>query len=309
MLASDRAPTTATISAPAHAPHDSLGCQASKLSKSQELVASGLRVHRKLSQGSQVGRVETPPTGRGFLVGVALRGGHTRHIYEGRQATLHAFEQNAVYVRDFADPYRAELHGAFDFLLLEVPHAAIDHVVEEAGGSRLGGLTGTTAARDDVLAHLAGALAPALEQPAHASALFVDQMGVVIATHLVQRYGRADARPETVTRVLSRGLEARAKELLRSKMNGDISIAEIADACQLSRSYFINAFRQTTGHTPHQWLVEQRIQRARTLLQSSDTALADIAASCGFADQSHFSRVFTRSTGMPPGQWRRQART
>lgn len=286
---------------------DSLGCQASKLRKSQELVAAGLRFHRKLSDSPQLGHVETPATGRGFLIGVAMRGGHTRRIFQGTHAETHSFEESAVYVRDFADPYRADLHGPFDFLLLEVPHAAIERVVEERGGPRVGGLTCATGARDEVLAHLAAALAPALEQPAQASALFIDQMGVVIATHLVERYGSADAAARQATRVLSRGLEARAKELLRSKMDGDISIAEIADACQLSRSYFINAFRQTTGHTPHQWLVEQRIQRARTLLRSGDTALAEIAASCGFADQSHFTRVFTRSTGMPPGQWRKQA--
>jgi AraC-like DNA-binding protein len=89
-------------------------------------------------------------------------------------------------------------------------------------------------------------------------------------------------------------------------MDGNISIAEIAGACNLSRSYFIRAFRETTGQTPHQWLTAQRLERARALLKDVERPLADVAAACGFADQSHFTRVFSQHTGMPPGGWRKK---
>ena len=78
-------------------------------------------------------------------------------------------------------------------------------------------------------------------------------------------------------------------------------------ACGLSRSYFIEAFRETTGQTPYQWVQAQRLARAQALLVQPGLSLAAIALACGFADQSHFTRVFTRHMGMPPGTWRRGA--
>jgi AraC-like DNA-binding protein len=138
--------------------------------------------------------------------------------------------------------------------------------------------------------------------------LFVEQMSVAMETYLLEKYGGAATTAPRKKRMLSRAQEARAKEMLRSKFDGSMSIAEIAGACHLSRSYFIHAFRETTGQTPHRWLVAQRLERARALLMEFERPLADVAAACGFADQSHFTRVFTQSTGTPPGSWRRGMR-
>lgn len=95
--------------------------------------------------------------------------------------------------------------------------------------------------------------------------------------------------------------------MLLAKTHGNVSIEEIANACNLSRSYFIRAFRETTDRTPHQWLLEHRIDRARDLLKHSDLSLSEIAVACGFSDQSHFTRTFSQMIGTPPGSWRRQA--
>ena len=72
-----------------------------------------------------------------------------------------------------------------------------------------------------------------------------------------------------------------------------------------SPSYFIKAFKTTTGRTPHRWLQEYRVGKAKGLLLRS-LSIAEIALECGFADQSHFTRVFRNVTGTPPGMWRRQ---
>lgn len=95
--------------------------------------------------------------------------------------------------------------------------------------------------------------------------------------------------------------------MLLAKTDDNVSLEAIASACNLSRSYFIRAFRETTQHTPHQWVLEQRIEHARMLLRKSTWSLAEIAIACGFSDQSHFSRTFSQLVGTPPGNWRRQA--
>jgi transcriptional regulator GlxA family with amidase domain len=124
---------------------------------------------------------------------------------------------------------------------------------------------------------------------------------------LLDRYGNAPAQSNQKNRRLSGLHEARAKDMLLAKTHGNVSIEEIANACNLSRSYFIRAFRETTDRTPHQWLLEHRIDRARDLLKHSDLSLSEIAVACGFSDQSHFTRTFSQMVGTPPGTWRRQA--
>jgi AraC-like DNA-binding protein len=72
----------------------------------------------------------------------------------------------------------------------------------------------------------------------------------------------------------------------------DPSVSQVANECGLSTSYFVRAFKQTTGIPPHRWLTKQRVERAKELLRDPDRELADIAQLCGIVDQSHFTRVF-----------------
>ncbi|MDQ1118356.1 MULTISPECIES: AraC family transcriptional regulator [Pseudoxanthomonas] len=81
------------------------------------------------------------------------------------------------------------------------------------------------------------------------------------------------------------------------------SLQELADMAGLSRYQMIRMFRAATGLTPHAWQLNQAINQARTRLQAGD-ALADVAADLGFADQSHFQRIFKAHTGTTPGRYR-----
>ncbi|MDB5893475.1 MAG: hypothetical protein JWQ88_1006 [Rhodoferax sp.] len=299
------APTAATTAAPAAAPTDGLGCQSSRLHVDQEFAAAGLRLYRKRSAAQPMGHVAMPATDRGFLVGLSLGAGHQRRIFQAHHSSLHDFAQNALYIRNFADDYRADLIGPLDFLLLELSRDLLDRIADEEGVRRRDGLSAQAGVSDPVLGHLLQALMPALERPSEAGRLFVEHMAVATGMHLLNRYGGARlAAP--VRRGLSTLQERRAKEMLRHRLEGDVSIAEVAQACGLSRSHFIRAFRQTTGQTPHQWLMACRVERARELLTTSALPLAEVAVACGFADQSHFTRVFAQLAGLPPGQWRRQ---
>ena len=104
---------------------------------------------------------------------------------------------------------------------------------------------------------------------------------------------------------LSPWQERRAKQLLLEQMSASPLIADIARACSLSRSHFSRAFKKTTGCSPRDWLLQARLQRAQCLLADSTVAIAQVGLDCGFADQSHFTRVFTRCIGTTPFAWRR----
>ena len=82
---------------------------------------------------------------------------------------------------------------------------------------------------------------------------------------------------------------------------------QIASEFGLSVSHFSRAFRISTGQPPHQWLLRQRVEAAKQLMTVRDLALAEIAISAGFANQSHFTRVFSAVVGVSPAAWRRLA--
>jgi AraC-like DNA-binding protein len=280
-----------------------------RLSKSQELQRPGFACYRKHTDAQQVSQVRTSASGRGFLVGVSMSPQHRRSIFRGRQGSHHDFARGGIYVRDFSEDYRADIHGAFDFLLFELPPAFFEQAQQDLRGRRVSGLKTVTGLYDPVLEHLAHALAPALASAGSDSAgmLFVDQLGMAIGTHVLQRYGGAPAL--TAPRGgLSRMHEERAKQMLLEKAKGNVSIPEIARECNMSASYFLRAFKETTGQTPHQWLMAQRVQRARELLRYTELPLAEVAVACNFYDQSHFSRVFSQAVGASPGHWRRHSR-
>jgi len=301
-------PAAASHATPADL-RDALGCTADRLLRNEQIsLDGGLQLYRKTVSDEQAGSVETPPSGRGILLGVSLADGHSRRIVHAHHATTHHFGCGSIYVRDFNERYRADMKSGFDFLLVEFPYAALEQDADRAVPLGLGAPNRLTGVRDEVLHHLALALLPALAHPQAASRLFLDHVTGAMAAHVLARCEGQRTDPPRRRRLLPRTLELRAKEMLAARLDGDLSAQEIADACGMSRSYFIHAFRETTGQTPHQWLVAQRLARARALLAKPTLTLADIAATCGFADQSHFSRVFTQHMGLPPGRWRRTYR-
>lgn len=284
---------------------DTFGCPLGSLDDSSHLLGGGIKFYRKSSVASPPGQVATPATNRGFLIGLSMHGGHRRRIFRNHHSTVHDFEENSVYVRDFADPYKAELSGRFNFILMEISNASLTQIADGAEVSNVTGLRNTVAEPDPVLAGLARALFSTIDSPLGTSALFVDQISVAMGMHLLHKYAEGKSDAGATRRTLSRRGEAVAKDIIRSRLNGDISIDDMALECGLSRGTFIRAFRQTTGKTPHQWLTRQRIEKAQDLLLTSTMSLAEISFVCGFADQSHFTRVFASLTGATPGIWRR----
>jgi AraC family transcriptional regulator len=79
---------------------------------------------------------------------------------------------------------------------------------------------------------------------------------------------------------------------------------ELAKVAGLSRMHFAAQFRAATGYRLREYLLHQRIERAKSLLSNSETALAEVALTVGFCTQAHFSTVFKRMTGDTPARWR-----
>ena len=118
------------------------------------------------------------------------------------------------------------------------------------------------------------------------------------------------AAPSATSGAVARGLAPWQLELVlqhfRQDVSNEVDIAALACLCGLSRSYFIRAFKISTGLPPHRWLIRHRIECACELLERTNDSVAAISVTCGFADQSHLTRVFRELVGASPAAWRRQ---
>ena len=152
---------------------------------------------------------------------------------------------------------------------------------------------------------LTSSLVPAFERPEQASRVFVDHLTLAVGIHVAKTYGGMISRGQPPRGGLATWQLNRVEEMLAADLRGDISLVDLASRCNLSASHFARAFRQSTGLSPHQWLLQRRVDEAKRLLRDRRLSLSEVALACGFGDQSHFTRVFTRLTGSSPGAWRR----
>jgi AraC family transcriptional regulator len=99
---------------------------------------------------------------------------------------------------------------------------------------------------------------------------------------------------------------AQALQFIHAHYTTDLSLSEIARAVNLSPFHIARVFKQSLGVSPHQYLIQLRVNSARSLLAagSGERSLAEVASAVGFADQSHLTRHFKRIVGMTPRQFR-----
>ncbi|NIX76437.1 AraC family transcriptional regulator [Microvirga terricola] len=123
---------------------------------------------------------------------------------------------------------------------------------------------------------------------------------VAFLAGLIVRWADLDGVPPV--RCESKGI-VRVRDYLEANLARDVELAELAKLAGLSRSHFIRAFQRETGLTPHAYLLDRRF-RAATRLLGRGNAPGDVAAACGFFDQSHLNRVFKARMGVTPGTFR-----
>lgn len=114
-------------------------------------------------------------------------------------------------------------------------------------------------------------------------------------------------RVKAVQSGLARWQLRKAVEYMEANLLEDIRLSELAGITGLSPSHFARAFKVSIGLTPHRWLVEQRIHRAKWLMKKGGKPISVAAHLAGFASQSHFTKAFRRVTGTTPGLWLRNA--
>ncbi|RQH13063.1 AraC family transcriptional regulator [Bradyrhizobium sp. RP6] len=226
----------------------------------------------------------------------------------GRPRYSGAFRAGTVSVTDLRDNPQCEFKGPFDAVQYYVPRKALDEFAREHGAKPVSTLKWSRDQRDPFLSTLSNVLLSAVEQDPATNQLFIDQIGLSVLAHVAQTYGGMRPSDGVSGGGLAPWQERRAKEIMRTRLASNLTIADVAAECKLTPSHFARSFRRSTGVAPHEFLSQLRIDEAKRLMLTTKLPLADIALICGFGDQSYFTRVFSRNVGASPGAWRR-ART
>jgi AraC-like DNA-binding protein len=135
--------------------------------------------------------------------------------------------------------------------------------------------------------------------------LYLDTLGTAIVFYLLNHYSTiAPASQAHPFMVPGDKRIQRAQEYIDAHLKHPISLIDLAHVAGLSRMYFAAEFRRTTGLRPHEYLLRQRVNRAKHLLVTSDLSLTAIAPMVGFENAGHLCTVFKRFVGESPVRWR-----
>jgi AraC-like DNA-binding protein len=245
-----------------------------------------------------------------FWVSLKLRDYPDCELWErGKRVMKADVRAGATYLYDLKRDPRYVIDKPFHSMFFYVPRSALDGIAEQSHAPRVSELTCDVGVGhdDSVVRNIGASLLEGLRRPGETNQLFVDHMMLALTAHVAQTYGGLRSGPELARGGLAPWQVKRACEKLESDLGGTLSLQQIAAEFDLSVSHFSRAFRVSTGLPPHQWLLRQRIKAAKQLMSVRDLPLSEIAMSAGFANQSHFTRVFSSVVGISPGAWRREA--
>lgn len=140
---------------------------------------------------------------------------------------------------------------------------------------------------------------------AMAGNLYADSLANLLAVQLLREYSSEKMSPaRRYVNGLTNKKLAHVLDLIESDLAEDLPLKVLADAAGLSEYHFLRMFKQSTGYTPHQYVINQRIDRAKDLLLKTDISITEIAYLLGFSTPAHFTHHFRRKTGVPPSSMR-----
>lgn len=206
--------------------------------------------------------------------------------------------------------YELDLLEPCDHFYLYIKNDVLTEVADEIYGKRLHDIDmhSPVEANEPGMQHLLNTCMHMLDEPQDSS-FRSDYMARAIAAEFFSKYTHLRTRPQLADSKapLSSMQVQRIRDYMQANLHGHFQVADIAASIGLSRSAFFERFIHTVKKTPNQYLQMLRIDKAKQLLANTELALVDIGFACGYADQSHFSRMFKRLIGVSPRQYRIEA--
>jgi AraC family transcriptional regulator len=157
---------------------------------------------------------------------------------------------------------------------------------------------------DPLVWQIVMALKTVLDTDATNSCFYAESMATALAAHLLRNYSTRKYVLQEYEDGLSKHKLKQALEYMNTHLSENVSLAVLSDELGISQFHFCRLFKQSTGMTPHAYLIQQRVERSKQLLKQEESSILNIAIACGFANSSHFAKHFQKHTGISPKQFR-----
>jgi AraC family transcriptional regulator len=125
--------------------------------------------------------------------------------------------------------------------------------------------------------------------------------------HLLRHYSSTAVEIKDIAQGLTQRQMKRVTDFVLAHLSQDLSLETLAMQTGFSAYHFARLFRQTMGESPHQFVLQLRLEKAQRLLRETELPLAHVALESGFANQSHLTRIFKRRLGLTPRAYRQNA--
>jgi AraC family transcriptional regulator len=200
-------------------------------------------------------------------------------------------------------PFAATTRGESEHITIYVEPALVSRAASPSRSSVE--VLEKVSASDPVVTTVGMALLAELESQGESSKLYAESLANVLAVHLLRHYAAFGSPAPAISKGgLSGKRLRRVVDFIRDNYATDISITDLAELAGMSPFHFAREFKRATGITPHQYLINSRIERAKTLLTESRMPLVEVGFQSGFSHQSHFTRLFRKVAGTTPLSYR-----
>ncbi|MBI4781622.1 MAG: helix-turn-helix transcriptional regulator [Oscillatoriophycideae cyanobacterium NC_groundwater_1537_Pr4_S-0.65um_50_18] len=159
--------------------------------------------------------------------------------------------------------------------------------------------------KDPLILQIALALKADLESRRPGGRLYAETLTKALAVHILRNYSAHSHKSVHYLGGLSPTQLQLVTNYINDYLDQELSLEELAAIAQLSAYHFCRSFKLSTGFTPHQYVIRQRVERAKLLLKDGKMGITEVAIACGFTHQSHLNRHFKRLTGLTPKKFSR----
>ncbi len=190
-----------------------------------------------------------------------------------------------------------------EFIMLALEPAFVQQVANESGMSD-SELVRHLSIRDPQIEHIAFALKSELDAGCPSGRVYGDGLAVALAARLLRTYSAQVAGSHNSNALMTAYTLRRVTDYIEDNLTKDLTLAQIAGVAHMSPHYFSRAFRKSTGIPPHRYVIDRRIEKAKRLLSNNHLPLVEVGLSAGFQNQSHFTTLFHKRTGVTPKVYR-----
>jgi AraC family transcriptional regulator len=195
-------------------------------------------------------------------------------------------------------------HQALEIVVLVLDPEFMAHVASEWIDPNLIRLAPHFSSPDPFISQICLLLKNALTDPTTDSRFYAESMAVALSAHSIEHYSVKEFSAPNYLGGLPRHKLREAKEYIIDRLDKDISLESIANRIGMSRYHFSRMFKQSTGLTPYQYLIECRLKKTKELLVNTDLSIADIADITGFSTHSHLTKTFRQHLSVTPKKYR-----